>query len=182
MVPEFVHDVILVNENDEVLGTMEKMEAHQKGVLHRAFSVFILNDRGEMLLQQRATGKYHSAGLWTNACCSHPFPLEDTKAAAERRLMEEMGFHTPLKGIFNFIYNTPFDNGLTEYEYDHVFVGYYNGTIHPEAAEVADYCYKTIEEIAIDIQEKPQRFTSWFRIAFPKVEAWLQHQTAEASR
>jgi len=167
-------DVILVDENDEQVGTMEKMEVHQKALLHRAFSVFILNDKGEILLHKRADRKYHSGGLWTNACCSHPKPGEETLAAAENRLQEEMGIHTPLKKVFDFIYKAPFDNGLTEYEFDHVFIGTYEGDIVPNAEEVSDYCYKSIEEIKNSIQSHPQKYTAWFKIAFPKVEAYLE--------
>src|SRR3954470_13284590 len=122
-----MEQVILVNEKDQAIGTMEKMEAHRKGVLHRAFSVFIFDRHGKMLLQQRAFHKYHSGGLWTNACCSHPLPGEDIESAAHRRLYEEMGFQTPLKKIFDFTYKADFRNGLTEYEFDHVFTGYYEG-------------------------------------------------------
>src|SRR4249919_2599143 len=113
-------EVILVNEQNEAIGTMEKMEAHRKALLHRAFSVFIFNSKGEMLLQQRALNKYHSGGLWTNACCSHPRPGELIEDAATRRLKEELGFETPLKKIFQFTYQASFDNGLTEHEFDHV--------------------------------------------------------------
>src|SRR5271168_1810255 len=113
-------EVILVDESDQPLGTMEKMEAHRRAVLHRAFSVFIFNSRGEMLLQQRAPDKYHSAGLWSNACCSHPRPGEETADAASRRLKEELGFTTPLEELFHFTYKSEFGNGLTEYEFDHV--------------------------------------------------------------
>src|SRR5215468_430433 len=116
-----MEQVILVNELDEEIGTMEKLSAHEQGVLHRAISVFIFNEKGEMLLQQRASRKYHSGGLWTNACCSHPHPGEATHAAALRRLKEEMGFETSLKKAFDFVYKTSFDNGLTEHEFDHVF-------------------------------------------------------------
>ncbi|HSU49504.1 MAG TPA: isopentenyl-diphosphate Delta-isomerase, partial [Segetibacter sp.] len=122
-----MEEVILVNELDEQIGKMEKMEAHSKGLLHRAFSVFIFNDQGEMLLQQRAVSKYHSGGLWTNACCSHPRPEEATEDAALRRLQEELGFTVSLAKIFDFRYNASFTNGLTEHEFDHVFVGTYNG-------------------------------------------------------
>src|ERR1700728_4574124 len=115
--------VILVNERDEPTGSMEKMEAHRKALLHRAFSVFIFNTAGDMLLQQRAAGKYHSAGLWTNACCSPPRPGEGTRDAAMRRLYEELGFTAELKKIFDFTYRSEFENGLTEFEFDHVFVG-----------------------------------------------------------
>src|SRR6516164_10337979 len=115
-------EVILVNEQDEPIGTMGKMEAHKKALLHRAFSVFIFNSKGEMLLQQRARDKYHSGGLWTNACCSHPKPGEEVQLAASRRLNEELGFNTPLTKIFDFIYQSSFENGLTEFEFDHVFI------------------------------------------------------------
>jgi isopentenyl-diphosphate delta-isomerase len=163
--------VILVDETDTPVGTMEKMEAHRKALLHRAFSVFIFNAKGEMLLQQRAAGKYHSPGLWTNACCSHPRPGEDTRVAALRRLHEELGFSTPLDWRFHFIYRTEFDDGLTEYEFDHVFVGQYDHVIHPDSAEVGDYCYKPTEDITADLASHPHRFTSWFRLAFPMVIA-----------
>src|SRR6186713_1579239 len=115
--------VILVSEHDDMVGIMDKMEAHKQGLLHRAFSVFIFNSKGEMLLQQRAFNKYHSGGLWTNACCGHPSPGEQTVAAARRRLMEEMGFTTGLEELFDFTYQHAFENGLTEHEYDHVFAG-----------------------------------------------------------
>ena len=167
-------DVILVDEQDQPVGSMEKMEVHQKALLHRAFSIFIFNSRGEMLLHKRADKKYHSAGLWTNACCSHPRPGEDTLAAAEKRLREEMGIVTPLTKAFDFVYRAGFDNGLTEYEFDHVFVGAYNGEIFPDDEEVSDYCFKTIDEIKSSIQSHPQKYTEWFKIAFPKMEAYLE--------
>jgi isopentenyl-diphosphate Delta-isomerase len=171
------HEVILVNEHDEQLGTMEKMEAHEKALLHRAFSVFIFNDQGEMLLQQRAPAKYHSGGLWTNACCSHPAPGEATEAAAARRLSEEMGFTAPLTKAFHFTYRAPFSNGLTEHEFDHVFTGLYNGSVNPNPGEVADYCYKSMEAIKLSLISHPEDYTAWFHIAFPQVEAWLkQHK------
>ena len=171
-----LEQVILVNEADQEIGFMEKMEAHEKAVLHRAFSVFILNDAGEMLLQQRASNKYHSANLWTNTCCSHPKPGEVTKNAAHRRLQEEMGFDTPLEKAFDFIYKAPFDNGLTEYEFDHVFIGNYQGNIQPNPLEVKDYAFRTFENINQQIATKPTEFTSWFLIAFPKVYAWWMQQ------
>ena len=166
-------EVILVDDQDVPMGVMEKMEVHQKALLHRAFSVFIFNDKEEMLLQKRADKKYHSAGLWTNACCSHPQPGEDTIRSAQKRLQEEMGFTTSIKKAFSFTYKAPFENGLTEYEYDHVFVGTFNGDIFPNANEVSGYCYKSIPEIKISIQQQPQVFTEWFKIAFPKVEAYI---------
>jgi isopentenyl-diphosphate delta-isomerase len=167
-------DVILVDEYDVQTGVMEKMEVHQKALLHRAFSIFIFNGKGEMLLQKRADKKYHSAGLWTNACCSHPKPGEETLAAAEIRLQEEMGFNTELTKAFNFIYKAPFDNGLTEYEFDHVFIGNYDGVIVPNEGEVSDYCFKQVDEIKNSIQSHPKKYTEWFKIAFPKMEAYLQ--------
>ena len=168
-----MQEVILVNELDEQLGTMEKMEAHQKAILHRAFSVFIFNSKGEMLLQQRAARKYHSGGLWTNACCSHPNPGEDILAAAQRRLKEELGFTTYLKRAFHFTYKTSFENGLTEHEYDHVFTGLYEDLIQPDKDEVSDYCYKTMEEIKNSLEIYPQKYTAWFHIAFPQILKWM---------
>lgn len=167
-----MEQVILVNEKDEQTGIMEKMEAHQKALLHRAVSVFIFNDKGQMLLQQRAAKKYHSAGLWTNACCSHPRPGEDPHAAAKRRLNEEMGFETTLAKAFDFTYKTAFDNGLTEYEFDHVFTGVYNGAIHPNADEVQDYCFQSLLDIENALQSHPHKYTAWFAIAFPIVKAY----------
>ncbi|HTB52872.1 MAG TPA: isopentenyl-diphosphate Delta-isomerase [Ferruginibacter sp.] len=165
--------VILVNEMDEEIGAMEKIEAHEKALLHRAFSIFIFNKKGEMLLQKRAAKKYHSAGLWTNACCSHPQPNENILAAAKKRLQEEMGFETDLTKAFSFIYNAPFDNGLTEYEYDHVFIGSYDDDIQPNPDEVSDYCYKTMADLKESIRENARSYTEWFKIAFPKLEAYL---------
>jgi isopentenyl-diphosphate Delta-isomerase len=169
-----LQEVVLVNEKDEQVGTMEKMEAHRKALLHRAFSVFIFNAKGEMLLQRRAQNKYHSAGLWTNACCSHPKPGEDTRQAALRRLNEELGFTTTLERIFDFIYKSGFDNGLTEYEFDHVFTGDYDGPVNPDKNEVSDYCFMSIGEIQSSMQLKPEKFTAWFHIALPKVKSWKE--------
>lgn len=150
---------------------MEKMEAHRKGLLHRAFSVFIFNNKGEMLLQQRATGKYHSAGLWTNACCSHPRPGEITLAGAQRRLKEELGFVVPLQKAFDFIYKAGFDNGLTENEFDHVFMGEYEGEIVPDPSEVNAFHYKSMDAIREELEADPAHYTAWFAIAFPLIEA-----------
>ncbi|HEY1017669.1 MAG TPA: isopentenyl-diphosphate Delta-isomerase [Sediminibacterium sp.] len=167
-----MEQVILVDEQDVLTGTMEKMAAHEKAVLHRAFSVFIFNAQGEMLLQQRAREKYHSGGLWTNSCCSHPRPGEETLAAATRRLREELGFETPLEKIFDFVYKADFDNGLTEHEFDHVFVGYYDGEINPDKKEVSDYVYLPMQQIEKALQTEPATYTAWFHIAFPKVLHW----------
>jgi isopentenyl-diphosphate delta-isomerase len=167
-----MEEVILVDKNDISTGTMEKMEAHKKAILHRAFSIFIFNSQGEMLLQQRATDKYHSGGLWTNSCCSHPRPGEDTLIAASRRLQEEMGFEAPLKKVFDFIYKASFENGLTEHEFDHVFVGEHNGAIEPNLAEVSNYAYRPMKNIETLLQTKPELFTAWFHIAFPRIMDW----------
>lgn len=172
--------VVLVNEFDEEVGTMEKMEAHRKALLHRAFSVFIFNPKGEMLLQRRALNKYHSGGLWTNACCSHPRPGETALAAARRRLREELGFIAELTPAFSFIYKAAFENGLTEYEFDHVFIGQYNGLVHPNPDEVGDYCYKNMEEIKSNIVSHPHKYTEWFKIALPRLEHYLQQSTVHA--
>jgi isopentenyl-diphosphate Delta-isomerase len=167
-------EVILVNENDEPIGTMEKMAAHEQAVLHRAFSVFIFNSDDKMLLQQRAFTKYHSGGLWTNACCSHPKPGESTLAAAQRRLQEELGFAVDLKSVFHFTYKTSFDNGLTEYEFDHVFVGHYDKKIFPNPDEVTAISFVSMDEILQSLKEEPAKYTAWFHIAFPKVYDWWQ--------
>lgn len=171
--------VILVNEQDQPIGHCEKLEAHQRGLLHRAFSVFIFNSKGEMLLQQRAMDKYHSGGLWTNACCSHPAEGEETIDAAHRRLQEEMGFDTQVEKIFDFVYKASFENGLAEYEFDHVFAGFYEGEINFHREEVMDYCYKTMAEVEASLQLTPANFTAWFHIAFPKVKAWWEKRLAD---
>lgn len=169
-------EVVLVNEKDEVTGAAGKMEAHEKGLLHRAFSVFIFNSKGEMLLQQRAISKYHSGGLWTNACCSHPGPGEEITAAAQKRLNEEMGFDIPVKKYFDFIYKANFENGLTEYEFDHVFTGEYDGPVNYNKDEVMNFCYKTMQEIRESLKFHPQNYTAWFHLSFPKIENWWKEK------
>ncbi|HTO36500.1 MAG TPA: isopentenyl-diphosphate Delta-isomerase [Flavobacterium sp.] len=166
--------VILVNENDEPIGLMPKMEAHEKAVLHRAFSVFVLNDKNELMLQQRAADKYHSPLLWANTCCSHQRKNETNIEAGNRRLQEEMGFTTELKELFSFIYKAPFDNGLTEHELDHVMIGYYNGepTINPD--EVEAWKWMDIDEVRKDIQKNPENYTAWFKIIFDKFYHFLE--------
>ncbi len=164
-----IEQVILVNEQDEEIGSIEKIEAHRKALLHRAFSVFIFNGKGEMLLQQRALSKYHSPGLWTNTCCGHPRPGEPVDAGAARRLKEEMGFEVPLKKIFDFVYKTEFENGLSEFEFDHVFTGVYNQRPDPDPREVNDYCFRSSEDIERDLITHPERYSSWFKIAFPRI-------------
>jgi isopentenyl-diphosphate delta-isomerase len=167
-----MEEVILVDENDNEIGIVEKIEAHEKALLHRAFSIFIFNDKGEILLQKRALNKYHSAGLWSNACCSHPFPSEEIAVAADRRLYEELGFTTSLKKIFDFVYKANFDNGLTEHEFDHVFVGYYDSEISPNQNEVEAVCFKTMNEVETELKISPSLYTAWFHIAFPKIYTW----------
>ena len=169
-------EVVLVNDQDEMIGTMEKMEAHRKGLLHRAFSIFIFNQKGEMLIQQRASAKYHSGNLWTNACCSHPMPGEQVMDAAYRRLEEEMGFVTLLEHAFHFTYKASLDNELTEHEYDHVFIGYYDGPIQPNPAEVKDYCFIKMEELGNHLFDHPEKYTTWFCIAFPQLQSYLSHK------
>lgn len=168
-----LEEVVLVNEKDEALGTMEKMAAHEKALLHRAFSVFVFNANGDLLMQQRAFSKYHSGGLWTNTCCSHPRPGEQVADAAIRRLQEEMGFKTNLTKAFDFMYKAAFDNGLTEHEFDHVFTGIYEGPIHFNPNEVAAYAFMTEIELEEQIKKTPERFTAWFHIAYPTLKAWI---------
>lgn len=164
-----VEKVILVNEKDEAIGEMEKLEAHQKGLLHRAFSIFVFNDKNELLLQQRAFSKYHSAGLWTNTCCSHPRPGETIQEAAHRRLWEEMGLKMDLKHQGHFIYKTKFENELIEHELDHLLYGSSNQVpdINPE--EVHSYKWLSIPAIKKDIQTHPSHYTVWFKIALEKL-------------
>ncbi len=161
--------VILVDEHDGETGVMEKMEAHEKAVLHRAFSVFLFNTRGDMLLQQRALTKYHSGGLWTNACCSHPRPGEETLAAAGRRTQEELGISPEIRHAFSFLYKAAFDNGLTEHEFDHVFVGTWEGGLALNPEEVAAVRYVPVADIRRAMEETPDLYTVWFRIAFERV-------------
>ncbi len=170
--------VILVDENDNPLGKMEKIEAHEKGLLHRAFSVFIFNDNDDLLLQQRALTKYHTPGLWTNTCCSHQKEGESHIEAGKRRLEEEMGFSVPLKEIMSFTYKAPFANGLTEHEFDHILVGYYNNNPKPNPDEVADYKWRSINQIKSDIANYPEEFTAWFKIIFDKYLKALSQKKA----
>ena len=160
--------VILVNEQDEQIGLMPKMEAHEKGLLHRAFSVFIFNEKKELMLQQRALGKYHSPGLWTNTCCSHQRDGETSIEAGERRLQEEMGFCVPLQETTSFIYKAPFDNGLTEHEFDHILIGTFEGVPNINPKEVADWKWMPLEEVRSDIARHPEQYTEWFKIIFDK--------------
>lgn len=171
--------VILVNQNDEPIGLMPKMEAHEKALLHRAFSVFVLNDKNELMLQQRASHKYHSPLLWTNTCCSHQRDGETNIQAGNRRLQEEMGFSTELKELFSFIYKAPFDNGLTEHELDHVMIGYYNEkpTINPD--EVEAWKWLDIDEVRRDMEQNPEQYTAWFKIIFDKFYHYFEQHKSE---
>lgn len=164
------NQVILVDKEGQEIGTMEKMQAHIEGVLHRAFSVFLFNDNGEILLQQRAAHKYHSAQEWTNACCSHPQPGEDTKQSAADRLMEEMGIETELSLLFETTYHLPVAGDLIEHEFDYVYLGIFNGQPIPNPEEVMDWKWVALEEVERDIQANPQRFTPWFKFLLPELK------------
>lgn len=166
-------NVVLVDEHDNVLGSMGKMQAHMEGILHRAVSVFIFNEEGEMLLQKRAIEKYHSPGLWTNACCTHPRMNESFADCATRRLKEEMGFVTELTSAFSFIYKGDVENGLTEHELDHVFIGQYDGAVRFDPAEVADSTFAPLNDIRQRLKDRPEEFTIWFRAIFERVSGHL---------
>ncbi|MGV4529107.1 isopentenyl-diphosphate Delta-isomerase [Ornithobacterium rhinotracheale] len=172
MNPPKEEQVVLINEQDQVQGLMGKMQAHQEGVLHRAFSVFVFNDKNETLLQQRAHGKYHSPGLWTNTCCSHPRENETYVEAAHRRIQEEMGFDCELKPAFHFIYKADVGLGLIEHELDHVFVGNFDGTPIPNPEEVADFKWISMDDLVKDVAQNPQNYTEWFKII---LNQYLQH-------
>ena len=173
--------VILVDENDVQIGLIPKMEAHEKALLHRAFSVFIFNNKNELMLQKRAMHKYHSPGLWTNTCCSHQRDGETNIAAGKRRLQEEMGFVVDLKESISFIYKAPFDNGLTEHEYDHVLIGHYNNEpiINPE--EVDSWKWMPLEDVKKDISGNPGIYTAWFKIIFDKFYEHININTNESN-
>ena len=157
-----MENVVLVDKSDQPVGLMEKIQAHKEGKLHRAFSVLIFNDKGEMLIHKREKNKYHCGGLWTNACCSHPRENESPEEAAKRRLKEEMGFTTNVEFVDSFIYKAEFENGLTEHEFDHLFIGKFNSNPKPNPSEVEDWKYVSIEKLQKDINEKPENFTAWF--------------------
>ncbi len=156
-------EVILVDEKDNEVGLMEKMEAHKKALLHRAVSVFIINANDEWLLQRRVLSKYHSGGLWTNTCCTHPFPNETNMDAANRRLRQEMGMQTYLSELFSFTYKEPLDNELTEYEVDHVFIGISNFEPRMNPEEVLDFKYINYKKLDLDIKKNPENYTVWFK-------------------
>lgn len=165
--------VILVNELDERIGEMEKIEAHEKGLLHRAFSIFIFNNQNQLLLQKRASSKYHSGGLWSNSCCSHPRTGETIIEAGMRRLTEEMGFSVSLDAVFSFIYKAKLDNSLTEHELDHVLIGRFNDDPRINLDEVEDWKYTGLEELAVDMNTYPEKYTEWFKIVFERVRSVL---------
>jgi isopentenyl-diphosphate Delta-isomerase len=169
-------DIILVSKNDVPVGEGNKDEVHKKGLFHRAFSVFILNKNRQILLQKRASTKYHSAGLWTNACCSHPRPGETTTDAAHRRLQEEMGFNCALEEIFSFSYRSELENDLIENEFDHVFLGYYDGKINPDINEVDEYKWIDLEALTADIKNNPDLYTAWLKICFDKFIDYLKNK------
>lgn len=156
--------VILVDANDRAIGTMEKMEAHRKGILHRAFSVLLFNDAGQVLLQKRSKSKYHSSGLWTNTCCSHPLPGESMEDATRRRLREEMGIDLQPTFSYSFLYKAPLDHGLIEHELDHVFVGTFNGIPNINRKEVEDWKYVDLKWLKEDILKNPSDYTVWFKL------------------
>lgn len=172
--------VILVDDEDREIGRMEKMRAHREGKLHRAFSVFIFNGANEMLLQRRAAGKYHSPGLWSNACCSHPRPGESVLQAAHRRLSEEMGFDCDLNPEFSFKYRAELNHGMCEHELDHVLSGEFSGVPILNADEVAAYRYSPILEISAELEANPERFTAWFKICYAQVLARRRESGADA--
>lgn len=173
MMTDQEEQVVLVDAEDRVIGTIGKMQAHKDGLLHRAVSVFVINAAGELLLQKRSSIKYHSPGLWTNTCCTHPRPDESYQRCAERRLKEEMGFTCELIPVFSFIYKGDVENGLIEHELDHVFIGFYDGQVLPDPAEVEDCTFEPLDEIAVRLKAHPQQFTIWFRAIFERVSGHL---------
>ncbi|WGQ09752.1 isopentenyl-diphosphate Delta-isomerase [Pedobacter gandavensis] len=165
--------VVLVDQHDKTIGEMDKIEAHQKGFLHRAFSIFLFNNKGEMLIHQRAKHKYHGAGLWTNACCSHPQLGEDIKLSAMERLQFEMGIQCNIEKVFSFIYNTSVENNLIEHEFDHVFIGYTDAIPRPNAKEVQTFKWIDTTILSKDIQEHPDQYTYWFKMVFSNILDYL---------
>ena len=163
--------LVLVDPMDRAIGTMEKLAAHEQGLLHRAFSLFVFNSKNELLLQRRAVGKYHSGGLWTNTCCSHPRPEEDTAKAVTRRLYEEMGMSCDVTHGFSFIYKAAFGNGLIEHELDHVYFGWSDERPVPNTEEVVSYRYLSLEQVENEIHASPEHFTVWFKACFAQVKS-----------
>lgn len=171
-------NVILVDEKDNVLGEMPKMEAHEKGVLHRAISVFLFDYDGNWIVQQRAFEKYHSAGLWTNTCCSHPNPGESSEDASYRRLLEEMGMDCELNYAFKFLYKAELDNGLIENELDHIYFGFSNQEPIPDSSEVNTWKIMSFFELNSDVQENPENYTEWFKLLYKKVNLHMALETS----
>jgi isopentenyl-diphosphate delta-isomerase len=169
-----IERVILVDTNNEQVGTMEKMEAHRKGLLHRAFSIFIFNSEGKMLLHQRAHDKYHCGGMWTNAVCSHPRPGENQSQALRRKMKQEMGFFTEVSKAFDYTYRAELNNGLVEYEYDEVFLGTYDGKLSPNPDEVNDYRFASIADISEEIRQNGDSFTPWFKLLFEPISQYYK--------
>ncbi len=169
---ETTQQLILVDETDRQIGTGEKMHVHRKGLLHRCFSIFIFNDKNELLLQKRASTKYHSGGLWTNTCCGHPLNGEATEDAAHRRLKEEMGFDCPLVELFAFIYKADLDNNLTEHEFDHVFKGSYSGSVNPSPVEADGFRWISLNDVYKEIESDPGSYTVWAKIALDKLHKY----------
>lgn len=165
--------VILVDSKDYPIGEMEKLEAHKKGALHRAFSIFLFNEKNELLLQKRAEDKYHSSNLWTNTCCSHPSPGEHITTSAQNRLLNEMGITTSLRSLFSFTYKTEFDNGLIEHELDHILIGTFNANPLPNPDEASDWKYASLKEISSEIKENPEAYTFWFKEIYKRVFKYI---------
>jgi isopentenyl-diphosphate delta-isomerase len=163
--------VVLVDPEDNVIGSMEKMEAHQKGLLHRAFSILLFNSKGELLLQKRATGKYHSGGLWTNTCCSHPLPNETMEEATRRKLKQEMGIDLKTDFAYKFIYKTPLDGNLIEHELDHVFVGTFDGQPQANHHEVEAWRFVSLQELQREVNQNPEQYTYWFKLILAHPQA-----------
>ncbi|MCA1751977.1 MAG: isopentenyl-diphosphate Delta-isomerase [Cryomorphaceae bacterium] len=161
--------VILVDAEDREIGTMEKLEAHKKGLLHRAFSIFLFNDQGEMLIHRRALSKYHCGGQWSNTCCSHPIKGKALNDCLSTKLHQEMGITAELEKAFEFTYRAEMENGLIEHEYDHVFIGRYKDTPRPNPREVCDWRYAPIDDVSAEMRSNPEKFTPWFRMLFDSV-------------
>jgi isopentenyl-diphosphate Delta-isomerase len=176
-----VENIIVVNEFDKEIGSVEKMEAHYNGILHRAFSILIFNSKNEILLQKRNMNKYHSPGLWTNTCCSHPRYGENLQDATYRRLQEEMGFTCELKEIFSFLYRAELENNLVENEYDHVFFGIYDGKVVINKDEADDYKWININDVKSDIKDNPEVYTYWFKVLFDRAESEFYKYLEEKS-
>jgi isopentenyl-diphosphate Delta-isomerase len=162
--------VVVVSRRDRRMGVVDKLAAHRLGVLHRALSIFVFDESGRLMLQRRAVGKYHSAGQWSNTCCTHPRPGEPVVTAAHRRLREEMGFDCPLRRLGSFVYRARLDNGMLEHELDHLFVGRFEGTPAPNPGEVMDWRWVTVDGLAAEMGDRPGDFTPWFALAWNRLE------------